>query len=114
MGGLPRAPTTAITTTTNDNQLVEALRWRAACLQAAVANTIATTAAPDEETAGKVAALLASYDALSAWCKSKDSKNQVEGAAAGRGLVAQQVAAGVRVSGGRRGGLYTVLANSVL
>ena len=112
--GLPRASTTAITTTTtNDNQLVEALRWRAACLQAAAANTTATTAPPDKEAAGKVAALLASGDALSAWSKSKDSKDQAGGAAAGRELVAQQVAAGVRVSGGRRGGLYTIIANSV-
>ncbi|CAM9364344.1 unnamed protein product, partial [Ectocarpus sp. 12 AP-2014] len=89
-------------------QLTEALRWRAACLQAAAA------AATQPEAAGGVTALLAAGDNLSAWSKSGDTTGQEKkgmstasgGATAaaassggGRELVAQIVAAGVRSLG---------------
>ncbi|CAN0338720.1 unnamed protein product [Pylaiella littoralis] len=77
-------------------QLVEALRWRAACLRV-------TAPAAGEEGAGTVAALLAAGDVLSAWSKDQDGANPTGGAAAGatpaRELVAQTVAAGVRALG---------------
>lgn len=76
---------------------MESLRWRSACLQS-------TTAAAEEEGAGTVSALLAAGDVLSAWSKDQDGANPSGGGAittsatAARELVAQTVAAGVRVS----------------